>query len=762
MKPVFIAKLFLIVVCMHSRAYAADIIINTPTAASQILAATDTVTITNTGSITGLGWAINANGVIAGFVDNDGLVTGSTGGVLSVFGADYAGGIVNRAGAAIDGALYGAATALGADFSGGFDNSGTVSGSVIGIWNVFNGLFSGTLINRNGGLITGATGVQVEASSQTGGIVNSGGIIEGTGGTAINFIGLTGMAPLTLDGGRVIGDVQDDTPSNNFSPVTIAGDFTTEGNFVVSNLTINAGALFTVSPGNTVTLNNMPAGTGGGLVIGVDNSGIGGAGMLVVNGAGQGLNLTGTSISVDVGAGALTAGDEILIGNGAVSIMGGAGGARVQVQDNSFSFNFEIADGTSATVPTDDSELFLFVVPGSTCTGSTSTSGNAHACTVMRSLDPSAEPLLQQAIVNMNSAGNDIDLNEILESVQPAVDGGVVMNSFDVLDKTLNLVSRRFVEPKINSGTGISSGNITTDIDRFIGEASETTKGKNQGPKSSHVWGEAFGFHANQGTRGGINGYNANSAGIVMGFDTEKSEGKVLGAAFSYSKSHIQSENANASEADTSSYQLTIYGGLNTGKTSYLRAMGAYVFNDIENQRYNVGGIGGPTASARYSANQYSLRATAGKHFRLDDTTTLTTNLLTHWMHYDPVDYSETGAGGASLTVRPEDLNVLELGLGTSISWSIPNDDGSSLTPEVTAGYRYDFIGNRIETNSTFSGGGAVVTSLGPSPDQHKFNLGTSILYSSTEDWNLALGYEFEYKDEYLSHAARLKAVIKF
>ena len=80
---------------------------------------------------------------------------------------------------------------------------------------------------------------------------------------------------------------------------------------------------------------------------------------------------------------------------------------------------------------------------------------------------------------------------------------------------------------------------------------------------------------------------------------------------------------------------------------------------------------------------------------------TVTPSVLAHWTHYDADDYSEIGAGGANLTVHPEAMDIAELGMGMAVNWNIPNRDGSRFTPEVTAGYRYDLVGDRVETTSS-------------------------------------------------------------
>lgn len=725
----------------HRMSHAAEILINTPTIASQALANTDNITITDTGSIDAPGNAVSAVAVTAGAVDNSGTVSGVTTGVLSAFNSDFTGGVLNRAGATLEGGDWGIALGFNGGLSGGVNNFGLIQGGTYGLYVTLASDMTGAVVNRQGATLTGDIGIRVESTSAiSGGIFNSG-TIEGTGGTAISFAGLNASTPITLDGGRVIGDITDDTPANNFSPVTIAGDFATEGDIRVSSLGIDAGQRLTINAGDIVMLDNMSASAGAALTFGVLNAGAGGAGQLVVNGAGQALNLSGLVLSVAVSGGALANGDEILIADGAAAIVGGPVGVRQRVDDNSFAFNFEIADGTAATAATDASDLFLFVVPGSTCSGSSATIGNANACNTMQALDPSADAQLQQAITNMNSAGNDAALNEVLESVQPAVDGGAVVASLATMNTSLGLVTRRIEDGHESWESGVAAGRYVSPL---------------------RGWGQAFGSYATQGTRQGINGYDATMAGLTMGVDAGYDTGSVVGLAVSYGRARVQSDNANNTETDLVNYQATVYGELGLGQNGFVRGMGAYVRSDVENERYNVGGAGGPTALGTYNASQYSLRAEAGRGVNVDQYTTVTPSVMAHWTHYDAEDYTETGAGGANLSVRPESLNIFELGAGLDVQWDITNQDGSRFVPEVRAGYRYDFIGDRVETSSAFTGGGASFASQGAAPSRHRMNIGASISYHAEEDWSVKAIYDLDYKEDYRSHAVRLESVIKF
>ena len=114
----------------------------------------------------------------------------------------------------------------------------------------------------NAGLLEGPTGITVSGGSVSSITNETTGTIDGTGGTAIALTGLTGATPLTINGGQVIGNVTDNAPANGDSATTIAGNFTTDGNFTVSSFGINSGETLTLGAGNNINSHSAVADSG--------------------------------------------------------------------------------------------------------------------------------------------------------------------------------------------------------------------------------------------------------------------------------------------------------------------------------------------------------------------------------------------------------------------------------------------------------------------------------------------------------------------
>ena len=700
-------------------ARAATITIATPVTTTQTLNAGDDINVTSTGSIVIAGTAdavTVAGSTTAGSITNSGLIAGGSfsAGVHIPFGSDLSGAITNNAGGTISAGASGVAVEL--DIS-------TLGTSLV-----------------NNGLIIGGEGVEATtacAGGSVGTITNNpGGIIEGTGGTAIilsNFgKGKCGGATgdLVINGGRIIGDVIG--ALNNALDVTVNGDFQTEGNFDISTLKVAAGNTLTISNGNTITTQAMvPTAGRHTLAFNIVNSSSS-AEIIVAKGA---VDLTRTTIKVDVGAKSgsksFAIGDQFLIADGGATIIGGPDGKMTPVVDNSTFFDFRIADGTQAG--TDNTDLFLFVVAQGTVTPG----GNGAVLTVLQSLSGNPDTGLQNALNNADNAPTQGALDAVLNSLQPETDTGVHDTVFGFSQLA----------------AGVTDGHL---------DQLESGVASGSGSKGLGAWGQFFGQILNEGDRGGQAGYNARTGGFAFGLESQTLvDNAVVGGAISYGRSGVRSGDANATRTGIDSYQISLYGHQDFGDAMYARGMAGYAYNSLDTTRFNVGGGGGPTARGSFSANLFSAQAETGKRYSYGHATVIP-HLLLDWTHFDPQTYTETGAGALNDTVDGKALNKLEVGAGVKAKWGWTDGHGNKAMPGVHAGYRYDLIGDAVETTSTFTGGGSAFTSQGLHPARSSVNVGASMVYQTTSNWELQGTYDADLRQDFLSHSGTARATYRF
>lgn len=451
--------------------------------------------------------------------------------------------------------------------------------------------------------------------------------------------------------------------------------------------------------------------------------------------SGDGVNLAVDTVNFDVKAGSapLTTGASILTdvfqGN-AVSVVAGA-----TVTDNSFLYDFALVGAV-------DNNVDVTITEAHSINDTAATSGNANVGNVLLDdLAASTNADINALQGALQAASSEEELNEVLESVQPTVDGGAVVAAFDVVNTTMGITDERIAMARTGKETGMAAGNVSQGV---------------------RMWGQGFGATATQDRRDNIDGFDSDTWGLAVGLDTENmNDNALFGIAFSYADTSVDSKNANQTSSDINSYQFTLYGNYDIDPRTYLSGQFAYTWSEVDTLRQDLGGIAGNDASGNYDADQFSARAEVGRDYSYE-TATVTPHAMANWMHYSPDSYTETGAGGANLNVDGDSVNVFELGVGADVGWMLQQANGGYLAPEIRVGYRYDLAGDAVETTSSFVGGGPAFKSEGFDPARSAFDLGAGLTYFSADSWELSADYNFTFKSDYDNHSGFLRAAYKF
>lgn len=716
---------------------------------------------------------LTSSAQITGNLTNAGTLSSISGPTVNVTGNARIGNIVNQAGGVIESTANDGISLNSSNQAGTITNDGRIAGTVVGIQLLSNN-GNTSIVNNSGGeivgtntagiqisndntgsitnsgTITGSNGIQVSFGQLNGGIILNDGVIEGTGGTAINLSNLSGSTPITINGGRIVGDVTDNNPANDFSIVNVAGTFVTEGNFDVSALNLAPTVSdFTISAGNTVAADSFSPAPGATLRFGVESTA--NRGFLLANSGA--LNLTGLNIAavVDDATQSLAVDDEISVAAGAgqlTGITGTLGQTLTTIDDNSLLFNFAIADGSQAeiTSSTSNSTLFLLVSQGTTNVEQASTPNNGGVAELFDgALSGSSDPEITSINNSLAGASTAEELNEILEATLPGtVDSGSFIASSNTSAQTFSLAGNRLAGIRSGGPSGISSGDVTEGL---------------------QMWVQAFGQALDQDERGGIDGFDADTFGIAVGFDTEKlHKDVVVGVALAYANTDVNSENANRTDTDIDSYQIALYGDYDIDDRTYISASLGYTFGENNSTRFDVGGVSGLNANADFNSDQFTAQIKAGRNYEFADLkgVTLTPNVLANYLYYDAESFTETGAGGANLTVDNDAVQQFELGVGLDAKKDYVLENGNTLTPEVSLGYRFDFVNDSVQATSSFIGGGSAFEVEGFRPAQSTFNLGLAASYETSENWDITLNYDYETRSDFNSHAAFVRASYKF
>lgn len=662
-----------------------------------------------------LGNNVTINGAITTQIDGEGNITGSAAAGIVSFGDD-----VGTAAAAL-GAITFAADASAAGITTADDLY--VDAITIG---------AGDVITLNGdGVPQVVSGTVNGTGAGLGAIVVGDGTVE----SDASFQGVIGGAN-TL----ATFDVAANAEAEILANMTTGTDITVDGTLSIGQAVVAASA--------AVADNNAAVDGTFEFVLGTTALGVGEAGRMNLTDVdfanfdgGAAINVIGVSI----GTGIIESGEEFLViqeSGGDSDIANATAATDVEVDENIALFDFRIVTGEHADIDTETlAAEELFVIAERVATSSiVATTNNAVALDALLSVNATTDQDLLDVIANVQG-GTLTEIDELAESIQPTIDGSTTTAAFNVTNSSLDLMDMRLAALRTDQETGMAAGNAGQGL---------------------RWWGQVFGKATDQGTRDTIDGYDADTWGLAAGLDTENMNDRaVIGVALSYGSTDVSSENVNSTDTEINTYQLTLYGDYDIDDRTFVNGMAAYGWHDIESTRHDLGGVIGLNAHGDYDADQFTVRGNIGRDYAFNGAT-LTPTAMAHWTHFNADDYTEDGAGGAGLTVDSDSVNVFEIGAGVKASWQYQNADGSEVVPELRAAYRYDLVGDQIQTTSNFIGGGNAFTVEGADPAQHTFNLGAGVTYYSTDNWELTASYDFETKADYDSHSGILRAGYKF
>ncbi len=441
---------------------------------------------------------------------------------------------------------------------------------------------------------------------------------------------------------------------------------------------------------------------------------------------GAGGTLTATNLTIDV-TGNMTA--------GTVQLLTGIQTGAATLVDNSYQYDFTVANNGANTDVT---------VAKKTIASMSDNVGNAGVATALDGIVIGADTDLDTIVDNVADAVDQAAVNEVLEAVAPTVDGGSVLAGLQVSGQASDIVSYRMASLRDGSSeTGMVAGDMSNGL---------------------KVWGQAFGKLAEMDKRDGVDGFDADTYGVAVGVDTSNiSDKAVVGLAFSYGNTDVTSKNATRTNTDVDSYQLTAYGDVDLDDRTYLSGQVAYAWNSIDSTRYDVGGISGLNANGDTDSNQFSIGAEVGRDYQTSQGFVITPSVSSNYTYVSVDNYTETGAGGANLTVNTENFNVLDLGVAVKTSWNLEQSDGSVLKPVLGVGYTYDVIADEVETSSSLAGASATsFKSKGADAERSEFNIDAGITYFSADNWELTANYDLDVSSSYKAHSGYLKAAYKF
>ncbi|MFN9322468.1 MAG: autotransporter domain-containing protein [Holosporales bacterium] len=738
---------------------------------------------------------------ISGTITNQGIITASGAGTGNSAGRAVNIGAETTFVNDTSGVINGRITQAG-DVDIIFENRGSINGNVLlegdGAHTLLltSGSINGTVtggdavdtLTLNGGAINGAINLGEEFN-----IIEVNGAFETAGTIQANSLANEGSIDLRINDGGYFTVNNTVTLGSDLTPslLTIAsgGTLNINGANVTSTGALSNSGTIMIAAGQTLTTATQNYSSGL-LSIGVNPSS---AGQLIITGTPDGLGGYATDGGTDLTDASIAI--TVATGNGFIPV--GTQFKIIDANNGGTGFKNSSALPTSITV---DSLIYKFVLSqgvGSelddvflTVTGSASSvatnPNNANVANILTALGTTTSAQLTQIQNNLINASTTEEGNRVLESTRPTVDGGVNQSTLNVNNQVQGITTGRLehIREGFNnrSGSIIRQNSFASSLSQSVrsddsvgfSNASYNTVAANSDIRamlgnnetrvsvSDNVWLQGFGQKATQNTRDFIQGYDATTYGIIMGADThEIFDSGTVGIAFNYGKAKIDSKNAADARNNVDSYGVIVYGTHPVTETVFFDGQLGYNFNQIDSTRNNVGGTG-LTAKANYGANQYSARGLVGKDYQVGSGFMVTPTVSLTYTRLAVQGFTETGASGANLKVNSSEYNILDLGLGVRAERVFTTASGMQIRPSAHAGYRYDMIGDKIQTTSTFTGGGPAFTTTGGEAQKSKFNIGGGIGVGTLHDWQLSAEYDYEIQTDYSAHSGFLRASSPF
>jgi len=777
----------------------AGVAAKTATFSSTVDASTLNVTGTGGVTITGLATVANTKFAGAGTLTLNGGLTGAidfqnvAGTVVVADGKTITGAITSTGGAAGILTVSGTSTFASAV---GTSAIATINAGVAAKTATFSGAVKATTINVTG---TGEAQFDSTITATNINFAAAGTLdLNGTTTSNISFAGNDGLITVA-DAKNITGNI--DATTTKMGTVTIEGTSTITGTVGATQMVkvINAGAT-----GKTVTITGATQAetlnftgdgtvTMGGAYAGAVTTATDGYGTLNLNAVSAALTTIGTGTkslgklalganatasgaiyadAVNLGISTLTTGTDFTLASGqslSTTITGAAAGGDLAVTGT-----LALASGSSILLDIDDAYLGTIVdgatyglatataattaativsyVPGYNVTAAI-TGGNTVTLTfdektaaqltntdrvyeqIIESVG-AKEVALQAAIA---AATTVAERDALIEAAMPVVDGSAQVSVMDAAVQVQDVTDTRLAALRTGDVSGMAAGDDAM---------------------SRRLWLQGYYSYADQNERDGIDGYDADTSGVMLGVDSDEIiGGGVLGLAVNYGVTTADSENAATTDTQIDSYGLTAYLSQELMADVFADVQVGYSYNDVEINNHNCGGAG-LVCNGNTNSDQYSAKLALGRDFATDQGMTITPTIYTSYIAVNTDGYTETGTG-AIKTVADTDVDAMDVGLDITTAWEIQARDGV-MKPSINLGYAYAVENDAIEATSTFVGGGVAFKTTGAEGPESKFNVGVGFVYETNADWDVSAKYNAGIKEDYYSHNGAVRFTTHF
>ena len=347
---------------------------------------------------------------------------------------------------------------------------------------------------------------------------------------------------------------------------------------------------------------------------------------------------------------------------------------------------------------------------------------------------------LTKVLTTAFTSGNKAEAKKLVQQMAPQTEtlGGAAAVAMSVGGQVAGVSSDRL--------SALRSGG------QYAGQTGFATGGQG---KDKAFWMKPFGQWGQKSNNATHAGYKTETQGFATGLDAAVSDGSRLGVAVAYSKSDVKGKGAGSAAADIDSLQLSVYGDYTTDNY-YVEGQIGFGRNDVT----STSKVASMTRRASYDTNQTTASIGAGMPLSVGEDAFVTPNAGLSYTRIGSASYTTTGARALNQKVSIDAIDAVVGSLGAKYHARIKQGEGT-LVPSVRLGLSYDFNGDETSVRSKFTGGGATRTIKGAKVEQLAGTAGLGVAYQGPM-WTVGADYDLNARSGYRSHAAQLKASVKF
>ncbi|KKN89624.1 hypothetical protein LCGC14_0237560 [marine sediment metagenome] len=323
-------------------------------------------------------------------------------------------------------------------------------------------------------------------------------------------------------------------------------------------------------------------------------------------------------------------------------------------------------------------------------------------------------------------------------------DSALYQRFMNASDAELRMLGAQ-LQPETNGGAQTASLN-SAGLTRSALTSRTNALGANAGDTfiETGVWIKALDGRTDQGSRGGIAGYDADSKGLIIGADGKIDDQTTIGFAIAHIDTDVASDNGN--KTDVSSTSLSVYGSWVEGPVTVDGSL-TYGMGDNDAKRR----VAGDTLKAGYDSDTLSANLSARYDLQLDGNLMVAPVIGTRYTRVDIDGYTERGSA-AALTTGDQRLEVFDIGAGLQL-----DADYGAFKPSARIMAYRDLIQDDTDTTSSFVLGGNSFATSGIESSKWTYEAGIGVEWNK-DNLSLSAAYDYTRKADFRAGTTSLTA----